>query len=791
MAREIRFNCGEYLPGLEPINIGDISPPSPPIIIPQHAERPTKFPFPDKPDTPDEPDDPQIPDEPGIGRPRIPSSGGGTTGGGEPGGQPGQVDPRIPVTHPAQRYRCNPITFYCPDDMSLPQEQRRIMMVKRYCVVCDQILDPETGQYVYQNDCIYDSRQQCEVSCRDSSINSCISLEPQVVDQTISEEIELPNYQSGSAIDIGEYGQGSIATIDSSSLYNPNWNIFNHRPTDQIIIVPNSLYPNIFHTEVAKEVGILLNISNSNIPWDTRIIQNVTSYKVEISLNRDLLANIDRIKNPGGVLIGRTPFVESIRRHLLEGTLDEFDTNFIFTLAHNQITNPTVSYRRSRNRELTERAVLGLLSSYGQSVNTSALDSIHKRRMRRQRRLNSDIGARIPICQVNGEESFIFSDDAGLCLATVDYGGIPLVNAPGDGYYFFLDSNEDGCLPFAYQNNAERTFYPPQEVRQIALDLLGEDSAITLRATSTQTHEFTYNDIPAYSLTPLYFSIDLSSIETIPRSNSLIDRNSVNFNLITDQDEINAHLDSNGFAVTRANIDYRDPIFRYALETSSLTLEQSDITFRAFEENNSTVGLSTLARTIPFGILLTPVAGGLNNPFNGRSTLEGYANNEVTRSIRMVPALHIPEKTIKTSGISEVNLYNESGEYQIGEVEPKDIQNVTYRIDTESDQLKYRFRNFSEYTSSIDLPSSYGASYLIKDVIDFLIDSYNPSSVSWYDIMRRIPVSKLGQVLYDVTPQFLMDLMNGYREGLKIVNVLNRAVSFAPIDTDEKVILGA
>jgi hypothetical protein len=805
----IYFNCGEYKPGQEPIKTEGVEPPNPPIVIPEPRPFIT-IPFPRFPEKP------RVPDRPTFSQPRIPGSrpGGPTTGGGNPGGNPGGGNPGTggpampggtgrpgnpgggnpgqpgstfptgdrPSTGFQERYRCNSIKFYCPEDLTLPEELRRVISIRRFCVLCTPTINPETGLYVYASDCVFITKQQCEISCIDSSIlNDCVTPRPpnsDVVAET--EDVVEPASSNITLIDIDrEIGSGSsIVTLEPSSpgspvVYSQLYNIFTFDEDRSTVFVENDRYLNIFSDRVAKEVEYLIRYENSNLPWIESPLFKLTNSKIKESLNPSLRAAFSKIHYPGGILVGEELFLNSLKKHIITGRLAEFDPGYFIDTASKQAGDQIIKYTSSQVREYLDRAALGLIASRGINVDTASKESIDLRQLRRQRRLNEDVLSKVLVCPIEEDPSYLKVQNTGIDV--IDLSGVrnSIETGDGDGYYFYITTREGNCIGLLPESNVANTYYVPATVRFNALTLIGEDPGIIITSESTSSsNEFIQNQSNEVDLAPLYFAVNLSSIETLYNSNPLVDRTRVNYSIISDPELIQEHLNNNGFSVTRASVDFRDPIFRYAKETSSLSLEQSDITFRAFQNNKSIVGASTLARNIPFAIVLTPVAGSKFNPFDGFSNINSFSGI-VSRSLRFLPSIEYTDLSKNITELHKVNLYDVSNTFKVGVIEPNDAQNITYQFDPSSTRLTEGYFYDGKYNSSATQPSSYGASYLVKDVLDFIVSSYDPEEGIWFDVIRRMPLNKFGEFLYDSNEYLFHALSNKFRGCLTLRHVLN------------------
>ena len=822
----VYFNCGEYRPGQEPISIPVLKPPAGSVYIPTYSE----YQFPRFPEYPEFPPVSSPFDRP-LRRPVIdPPTGGGGGGGGSGSGTAssivvGQVRfPDPPTTGFPERYRCTDVKFYCPEDLSLPEEQRRVLKIKRFCVLCTPQTDPELGSLVWPPGCVYTSKQQCEQSCQDSNTpNNCVSINQAQIENEVSPgfgqvnlQIEVNNQQVNnvnltygtliqtnqetSVIQLNEIANSTQANVTVSGsigqpvLYNAELNFFRSKPSNSTTLVVNSKYPNIFAEQVPVEIDYLLRKENSIEEWSEFAINDLTLPKIAIGLNKELLESFKAIHYPGNTAINISYFLEMVRRHLLTGTLSELDPQYFKELAAKHKNDKKIIYAGTNVREYLERAALGVISTGAIPANTSNLHSVQLRQLRRQRRLNEDVLARIPVCPIDNENNPMYLGNAGICLTKAETNDTAYLNiGDGDGYYIQSDTFRRGCIPFITQNHVSSAYYVPVDVRMNALTIMGEDYHTTLRAESTvDSNEFStggLDDAGSVELEPLYFALELSSVSSVLTSNPLVDRTVATYRLIRDQELIDKHTDNNGFAVSRINLDFRDPIYRYSRATSSFNLEQNDITFRAFEDNKGIVNQAVLTRTIPFGVILTPVAGSKFNPFNGSSKIERF-DSSITRSIRLIPDINT-DSIVERNHLQQVNLMDVSGQTKLGVYEPADGQNITYRFYASSDNLLNSFYSAGVYTTSANLPSSIGAGYLVTNVIDGIIEDHDPDSITWFDVIRRMPLNRFGELLYDGNEYLYQKLGFGFRGNVKIKYALSRLDEsiHTILDDDDSVVI--
>ena len=812
MADKITFGCGEFLPGREPVEGGGIQPPIPPVVIP---EPPIGRP-PWRPRYPRVPGPGPGPGAPGPGSPRPggpggPNTGGGGRPGGSPGGGQGSGGGRPttpggglgrPVTGFPAKYRCSSVKIYCAEDSNLPEERRRVKEILRNCSLCTPTRNP-AGGFSFPSDCAFDKKSECEVQCRDSrNLDACLGRpvtgRPSIPDTQdpqpeVPQAEEVPDTQNPqpqvpgvegipdtqdppgppvTEVDIEEEVNERDPILPSQRplpikpvLYDPELNFFEIESDQTTNFVPNTRYPNVFGFLVAEEIKYLIDMENSTAPWQEKHLQNLTTSKVRASINPNLLNAFRSFHWPGGQVIGDEPFLEMVKKHILTGTLSELDTQYFYTLADQQKNDRRIRFTGLRDPELRERAALGILADSAINADSDNYRSIDLRQIRRQRRLNTDIRARIPVCPLGEDEESITLDNFGVCVEPLDSEPESMATGDGDGYYFYLNTADDECAPLQTESELSKSYYIPFGDRFNALSLFNSDTKIHITAQSIPGGgELEPKYAGLQSTDPIYLVLDLSSIESQPSNNPLVDTYRATYTRITDQEEITTHLNNNGFAVTRVNIDYRDPLFKYISDSGTLTLQQNDITFRALTDQRSPDNNSIFTKNIPFGLVVTPVKGSKYNPFAGYSKLTSYntivdSKYVAERSLGFLPSFSKDDTTPFKSELGETNLYLSTGQMRVGVYEPNDLQNYTYPFAASS--LANTFLSGNSYVSGVDPVSSYGLNYLTNDVLDRIQAAYPASGeVTWFDVYRRMPINKVGELFYNSNEEILSNLEN-------------------------------
>ena len=880
----IRFGCGEFVPGGEPIIVPNLNPPAPPTLVPDPPLKPTQIP-PFIPPTGDPikfaclqvspgenppppppgfrykngffqqcfpcdgaintlgfgpaknpgPNNPECvftskPEcEPNCPNPLIPIEppDPGLTNVGQPGGGPGGGGfTPAQTTGGAVFFKCRQTIFSCPQDIENPNP--RVLSIQHNCVLCNSLTPNGSSNLVstgsrklvgnkavefFESDCIYTSKAQCESNCPPTGITAnfvqncldplSVATQPTVgggnrdpvitvinIQQQATQDptlglsinepgvsISEPNFPS-LTISQGQSTFNNPALTNNSKIFNNKFNFFAVTQSQE----PQSFkslfsHKDIFKDKVASEISNLISRQGSLASWTEDIIFSVTPDDVEVSLADELLDAFNTIHYPGGQLVGKQPFLEMVLKHLQTGTIDEFDAQYYKDLARQQRNDSRIQFTGLQDKEISERAGLGLIGAQSLTADSNQLVNLQKRQIRRQRRFLTDINARISNDILGSDTDIdIVLKDIGFDVSTLAGDNYQISIGDGDGYYIPAKLSDGTDVPLLLETDIATTFYVPPNARYNALTLFKEDTSYLLDVSSVSgQNELVANDAGASSLIPLYLKLIISSVEYEPNTNPLTSRYKGRYEIEKSQSLIDEHSKNNGFAISRVNIDYRDPIYRYILDGGTVSLSLNDINFVNILDPKDYPGGVRIARNIPFGLIITPVAGSKFNPFNGNSRLNSY-EEPFTRSLRLTPDINISDLKESKPELDEVNLFNDTnGDLKVGLAEPNDSQNVLYKYDSSNSRYVDTFFKDGKYSTSADIVpvSSQGMSFMIRNVIDYIVETYDSTEISWYDVIRRMPLNRVSELIYDNNLRLLGQLEQGFRSGLKINFVLN------------------
>jgi hypothetical protein len=561
----------------------------------------------------------------------------------------------------------------------------------------------------------------------------------------------------------------------NSQLYHNSFNFF----STQLVYgyETNYSYLNIFKSEIPSVVAYLINNQGSESTWNESNLFSLTLENVKQSLKESLLSSFQQIHRAGGQLVDERHFLEAVRRHLLEGTLDEFDYNYYLELASRQKNDERIAIQRTINRESSELAALELVSQKALTADSSSsnLENIQLWQSRRSRRFNTDIDARVTVELIdNTTNKELYLTDAGIDVELIDETELSVPIGNGDGYYMHISKQDNTNIPIVTTNNIKNTYYVPPNVRVNALSITNKNSSYVITASSvTNQNEFVSGDLGPSAFDPLYCILDLRSLHYTQESNPIFCSYGGDYKVETNQDIIDEHSINNGMAVSKVNIDYRDPIYRYILDSGKVSMTLNDINLKSLVNSSQYSNGKNISRNMPFALIITPVAGSKFNPFNSQSNLDSFTEPFI-RSMSLDASMDVDDFNESRPELTELVLYDEtSGDSRVGLVEPEDIYNRIYKFNPSNEIYLNNFYKDGSYVSSVSAVSSNGVSYLVKDVIDYIIDTYGSGVVTWYDVIRRMPLNRVGELLYSLNDLLVDELGAGFRRGLNIKSVLN------------------
>ena len=793
----VPFACGEFIPGTKSLKDPPLKTPGPPKIIPINRRIPTVPRLPRRDDDPDLPAIPPDPRTPGGGGGTPPGPGavppgpgptipggigpttpgpGPTTPGGigpvtpGPGGPttpgpvgpvtpgPGDIPPPIriptgpttpgpgdpPDEEPPRRFTGDPtLTYALPvSPVRLEDEGRR----GGGGSIGEPIINTQT------------------IGLRDRNTNNSAGNIRE--DQVIAFEQSLTNTQQGSNGTGNFAGSRSTTNYDlrensgrsmfsnsfsDNSLYDPIYNILDHS-NSPTVFVSNNKYRNIFGNRVTTEVSYFLNNLEVQANWEERFITGLTIDKLTRSLNNILLEAFDTIVDINGIQVTRNYFISKVFRHLISGTLSNFDDTYYIKLADSISSKTTANITTTRNEQTKKNEVLALMSNNSYAIDYSRYTDRKQIELARMRFLLTDLESTFDVETIDGTEYQLELEDAGV---EVEYAPSLLENASvssdyvppgeGDGYYYKIETDQGDLIPLVLDTQIDKAYYVTNQTRRLALKLLDVDPTYTFTTTvDFIDSEFSSGFSAEYTASAHYFKLDLRTIDSTPTRDSFVENIVATYVKLTDPEEIAEHSKTYGAKVTQFNVEYDDPFLQYADKSGAVTINMNDVTFRQFVPKRTPSNDSIITRNLPDGFILYPVTAIQDNPTGGLSEFQAI-NNQVTRILVADIDFTLDEIDLSRRALRETLVIDGEGSYSYGLIGIKDTQNVYYLY------------NQSDFPNTFQVQERSPEGNLVYNILEqTLKQKYTFDYLTWWDLYRRLPAKQFSKLIFSM-PNLIVD----------------------------------
>lgn len=567
---------------------------------------------------------------------------------------------------------------------------------------------------------------------------------------------------------------------DQYGLLDERFNFFKTSPSVSTTIVANSDYTNIFKESVAQEINYFIRRQGTSSVWSEEYFDSLTHDKIVISLRDELLIAFNNIHNIGNTKVSLEYFLELIKNHLITGTLNEFDPNYYYYVYNSQINDTVLRTPQPGESYFGLQAAIGLFELSAVSPDFNKYGDLRLRDdYKRARFLLEDIYANVNSTQLNGNNASLFLKNAGIQAYQLDSSSNGFVDiGNGAGYYISARTINGQELPLVTNNELSSARYLDPALRYNVLKLLGTDIGITVKVDSpSTTNEFSANYNPSADVTPMYFKLDFDSITDLDNPNSVINMLSASYQRISDEDAVD-HSRNYSFNLIKVNLDFRDPMVHYARDTSTMMIELNDFNLRGFGDNRTAARGTIMLRSIPAAIIVTPGMGSAHNPFGVRSTLNEYSDTKVSRSINLSPTFEVNQNTVVRPPLDISNIYNTVGTPYYGLYEQyfeNDIHGSLYTYNPSSEIFNKSYFNGSYSNSQPDVNyRETSPEAKLVALVDKLSSLSGVSSLTWWDVFRRVPANEIGKLSYVESEGLIKKLSTGWRNDVKIFNVLTR-----------------
>jgi len=711
---------------------------------------------------------------------------------GDPGGGGGGRTTSNPTTSsvpgpstPTEWWGCVEVSSYCPDGETVrkvewkcqsilinsfppppPYSYRSAQSCRRYCAVSPTYYPClEDTQTIYERPGTIPPNEPIDpITPNLEDITATL-----INDVDLFESRNIPSFTETSIIDVNDFANSTYIDNNTSSqggVYHKVYNIFDYEdfPTRDGGFTSNYHNLEVFADYIPEEVAYMLENKNSNIEWEERYTLGLNKAKIIKSLNGRLYQAFKTIVDIDQQEISIDHFLGLIKRHLLNGTIDEFNPDYYINLAEDHRKYAKITLKLSDEQEINRRAALGFLASFVRPADSKKFGDPQKViELNRTKFLPTDIEAATIVETVAQETFTVPLEDAGIAVSSVsavaDY--VPL--GEGGGYYFVLETVDGEEIPLELDTAITKAYYADSATRKLALTLLGEDHYTRLTVGSTfDKSELGSEYKTTNTVSAIYFKLDLTNITQGETSESIVETVRANYIKLTDPIEIEKHSKTYGGKVSQVNVQYDDPFIQYADISGEMSLEQKDVTFRQVNPRRSSGDYSILTRSIPDGLIIYPVKETKDNPLFAYSTMDTVSDSRVTRTLTIRPHFGLSEEEQSSPILTQSLIYEKDKTYKLGLLEDADTQNVYYTFE------KSKFPNV--FTVNGRSPIGHMFYNILEDKLSI---KYTFDYLTWWDIFRRMKINEFTSFIYSVPVRLMKQLESGFK-GYTVKSVLDR-----------------
>lgn len=562
------------------------------------------------------------------------------------------------------------------------------------------------------------------------------------------------------------------------SINNTEYNFFKRDPKQNTRIVSNNKYLNIFNESVAEEIKYFLDYIDTVEPWSEVMVQSVTNEKIIMSLRRELLESFNNLQSSSKINSNFDKFILMIKSHLMTGTLNEVDTDYFINLNNFYRNKPIVTIQGSNQPVELALNTFALNSTNSDYKNFG--EPVTRNDLKRTRFLLEDIEARIPSLQINGASGPLYLRNAGIPAYQLSAPFNYLNIGNGGGYSIDTSTILSGSLPLPTANETSSANYLNQTERSRLLNLLGSNDSLYLTVSSISgTNEFTQNYNFSSIIEPLYFAIDLSSVEDISNTNTYVTPIRAKFKLLSEQDYI-IHSRNYTFNTVKINVDYRDPLLQYARDTSTVVLVTNEFNLRGFGQPRTPVEGKIILRNVPAAVILTAGRGSVHNPFNGRSEISEYTDT-VVRKLEVFPSFDsgesIPDRPLyQASNTTEVSGTQYYGLFEKVFDQRSDAQIYQFSKDSNIFSRAYYVDGVYDKTITDSNLFDRSAESKLVSIVDRLTEVSGVSSLTWWDVYRRLTLKEVASLTFNGSVNLINRVSDGWR-GVPVRNIISSPYS--------------
>jgi hypothetical protein len=470
-------------------------------------------------------------------------------------------------------------------------------------------------------------------------------------DGTPINPIELPTNQDGQSLPEYQYDPNQIDRYTELGYsFIDNTYAITTTESNTFITTESTLYENLLNTQRDYRVQVLATSAETVLSNLNKAMSELSLTNLKNSIKPDLRDILFNLTYPDGRPIPQDRIAKAIKKHLLDGTLDQIDTGYIKLLSSRATTDeaatakildlPMTQFGRSKaditldrkqqkqNAIVTappidttpnqSRGVVRALQN-ARSLDPDVYTDQSKDLLKLWYILPTDINRRITV-STSSNEYPVYIQDTDTIPVTTSSGSV--LNIPVDrlNYSVSAITSSYEFTQVSSNSDIDRAVILNNVVEQATLHDVGSkwQTIFTVTSPSSNNLELTYSledDRPLYYV----LNIDRSTIEDVPDADSIFTKKTrINYTLETNAANIREAIKFRIYPWKLFTINHNDPILGHFGASSTYQFEFTNFSLKQFGTDS---GEQLFVRRIPELIIILPTNKYQLNFFNGYSRL--------------------------------------------------------------------------------------------------------------------------------------------------------------------------
>jgi hypothetical protein len=518
--------------------------------------------------------------------------------------------------------------------------------------------------------------------------------------------------------------------------------ISNEKKTSPVVfsrVTRGELPKSLFRVSVHTAIKAVYYMNKGLLPYSDLPYNSIRDLAIENSIHSEIVTKMKLCRAADGRPLHRT-FINTIREHIVLGTIDDFDVPAFVRMLDNIIAaQKTGRYDTTRGKldfktggEEQKNRAIDLVMQTAKPYDHRNYGERWGEKMRLWKTVATDLFKNIPFFKEDGTESKIpIKKDDSFAFFTED--DTEVKGYINDGDYVTFVNEEGKTTRVEVDGHHARAGVIDLEVMQKALYLLGDELEyeITITTPEETRVEELYNTEDSMRRSYL-LKLQPSSIVDLPRKNQFVSRTQSEYIFETGRKKHNDWVKYKPWPYLVVYVHHDDPIIQYIGNSSKIELRSKDFTLDTID--NGTLPL--YPRRLPWSIVIIPTD---RTDLLGNTIRSQYLSYGVRR---LIAKIHPdPERSKGWNNIP--HLKSAAAADEKGVAPTRNLQALEYSYDFSKIAASKRYNTDD---GKEPLPRRKSAVRRVLETL-YSINAYyevdDESRITWGEVYKSIPRSDL------------------------------------------------